>query len=119
MSVTRTIFAPIWNQKGVEINEIEVEALFEVDDMTSEIVCSEIFVVWDGKRITLEAGDPGYEGAKNKADRLLNPNTRDRHGFRTAVGIEQELHDEMQDDMWPGSGITSGQSGWLHAYAAE
>ena len=119
MSVTRTISAPLWNQKGVEIFEFEAEALFEVDDLTSDVIVSEIFVVWDGKRITLNAGDPGYEGAKNKAEHLLNPNTKDRHGLSTLASIEQELFDEARENDFRGSDITSGTSAWLHNYAAE
>lgn len=119
MSVTRTISAPVWNQQGVEISEIEAEALFEVDEQTSAVIVSEIFVVWDGKRITLNAGDPGYEGAKNKAEHLLNPNTKDRHGFSTAAGIEKDLFDEEHGNDYRGSGIASGTSGWLSGYAAE
>ncbi len=112
MSTSRTIYAEVYNQQGVAISEIECEALFEVDETDSEVSISEIFVVWDGKRITLVDGDPGYEAAYNAADRMLQ-------SADTRSMIEEDLFEEVREYDYPLGGLSSGQSAWLSSYAAE
>lgn len=118
MGTTRDFVITLYTRKGDPITEIDAEARYELSE-AGYVEIAGVGVYYGPDVVELESGDPLWREAMDGAEALLNANHRDRKGRFTACAIAADLTDEMAEYTWPGSGITSAQSAWLHAHAAE